>query len=252
MDDLWPDEERAQAPDSPGGGAPAAPSSPPEPDPGGAETSVDCDPGPDASAGDTHAGIEPEEGSVGTDLAAGGGELARLAELFEERLAYDRFKEEQITRLHEELQDHRRDLLGRALRPLLAGLIRIHDELDRARESTRTATPEELTPERVAGLLEGFQDDVVLLLDQHGVARTESPGDRFEPRLQTAVRRIPTADEALVGRIARRLRPGFVSDGTPLKKERVEVFVAEADASPTTSGGAGSPASRETSQEEPR
>lgn len=227
MDDSKPDEELSQAP-------------------------IEDDPRPEEPAGEVPVEAAVEDGNGTRGLAAVGRELSRLVELFQERLAYDGFKEEQITRLHQELQDHRRDLLGRALRPLLAGLVRIHDELDRARESMETGTPEELTPEGVARLLEGFQDDVVLLLDQHGVARTESSGDRFEPRHQTAIRRIPTADGALVGRIARRLRPGFVLDGTPLRKERVEVFVADAEAPPITPEGAGSPAPRDVSHKEPQ
>jgi molecular chaperone GrpE (heat shock protein) len=178
---------------------------------------------------------DPAPSSELADLAAG---LARLTELFEDRLANDRFKEGQITRLHEELQGHRRGLLSRALRPLLIGLIRLHDELGRSRDHLASGPSAELSGDRIDGVLEGFQEDVELLLDQNGVTRSNSLNDRFDPRLQTILRTVPTDDPDRVGRIVRRLRAGFELDGAPLRKEGVEVLVAAEDAPPIVAPGA--------------
>lgn len=168
-------------------------------------------------------GVAPEVGSA-ADLAAG---LDRLAELIEDKLAQDHFKERQVAQLHEELQAHRQGVLEKALRPLLMGLVRIHDELGRERDRLPSAQSEEvLQSGQVDALLAGFQDDVELLLEQHGVSRSRSPDDHFDPRLQTAVATVPTDDPERVGAIARRVRAGFERDGTPLRKERVDVFVA--------------------------
>ena len=186
---------------------------------------------------------DPEEAEHPREIVVGSGQLselttrvARLAELFEERLVYDQFKERQITQLHEELQAHRQGLLERALRPLLMGLVRLHDELGRVRDHLSSTPSEARSADQVDLLVEGFQDDVELLLDQNGVNRSCSQDDRFDPRLQTSVGTVPTDDLGRIGAIARRVRAGFERDGVPLRKERVEVFVAAAAGVPVTPG----------------
>lgn len=145
---------------------------------------------------------------------------------FRDKLALDRFKEEQIARLHEELQDYRNDLISRTARQILQGLIRLHDDLGKVTASLRQRPAGEMTPERFFRQLEGFQDDVELLLGQHEVEKFEIPGDEFEPRRQTAVRTVPADDSTQVGRIAERVRSGFQQGSTLLQKERVAVYTA--------------------------
>ena len=105
-------------------------------------------------------------------------------------------------------------------------MIRLHDNLGKVAASLRQKPAEELTPERFFKLLEGFQDDVEMLLDQHGVEKFEAGGEEFDPRRQTASFNVPTGDPARVGRIAERLRPGFEQGEALLQKERVAVFAA--------------------------
>jgi molecular chaperone GrpE (heat shock protein) len=162
-----------------------------------------------------------------TSIAVGFSEVLRE---FRDKLAFDRFKEDQITRLHEELQAYRNDLIDRTARQILQGLIRLHDDLGRVTASLRQRPAEELTSERFFQQLAGFQDDVELLLGQHEVERFEVPGEDFDPRRQTAARTIPVDDCTLAGRIAERVRPGFQQGETLLQKERVAVYT-------TTNGG---------------
>ncbi len=148
-----------------------------------------------------------------------------LHKAFADKLALDRHKEQQIDALHSELQEHKRGLLARASRPLLSGLVRLHDNLGRMAEDLRRESPEELTPERFFGILEGFQDDVEITLEDHGVSLFLEPSERFEPRRQTSRRTVETDDENRVGTIAHRVRPGFEQEATFLQKERVDVYV---------------------------
>jgi len=149
----------------------------------------------------------------------------RLEKLLEARFANDRFREEQITRLHEELQSYKKDLLARVTHPLIHGLIRLHDDLTRATEALQERPPEEQTPERWRRAMEGFGDDLLLLLERQGVATFEHPSHTFDPHTQTAVRRDSAPDPQQVGGIAARVRPGFQQGTTVLRKERVAVFV---------------------------
>lgn len=152
--------------------------------------------------------------------------FADLLQELRDRFALDRFKEEQITKLHDELQAYRNDLILRPVRQVLQGLIRLHDDLGKVVASLRQKPSEELTPERFFQQFEGFQDDVELLLNQNGTQRFEITGDEFNAHRQTALRTVPTEDPALVGRIAERLRPGFEQGETLLQKERVTVYAA--------------------------
>jgi molecular chaperone GrpE len=152
--------------------------------------------------------------------------FADLLQELRDRFALDRFKEEQITKLHDELQAYRNDLVLRPVRQVLQGLIRLHDDLGKVVASLRQKPAEELTPERFFQQLEGFQDDVELLLNQNGVERFETSGEEFNAHRQTALRTVPTEDPSLAGRIAGRLRPGFEQGETLLQKERVAVYAA--------------------------
>jgi molecular chaperone GrpE len=145
-----------------------------------------------------------------------------------DQLALDHFREQQIDRLHQELQGYKTDLLRRAIRPLLLGLIRLHDNLGKVQDSLRQVPPAELRPERITGFLDGFRGDLELLLEEHEVLRFETAGERFDPHRQTAARTVPAADPGSVGHVAERLRPGFAQGEAMLQKERVAVYVAAA------------------------
>jgi len=49
-----------------------------------------------------------------------------LLDAFNQKLAFDNFKEKQIDRLHEELQAYKSDLLLKATQPLIAAMIKLH------------------------------------------------------------------------------------------------------------------------------
>ena len=185
---------------------------------------VQAPPPLEAGASETPpAGETPSHELTLLKQAVGEGFAAIMNE-FRDKLALDLFKEEQITKLHDELQSYKSDIDSRTTRQILLGVIRLHDDLGRVATSLRQLPAEELTPERLCGQLEGFQDDVELLLGQHSVVRFADSGEEFDPRRQTALRTAPAAAPELVGRIAARLRPGFEQGETVLQKERVAVF----------------------------
>jgi len=146
------------------------------------------------------------------------------------RWALDRFREEQVDTLHAELQEHKRDLLGRALQPIFQGLIRLHGDLQKTVEALRDKDPEELTVERFFGVMAGFHEDMELLLERHGVTKFEQDGDVFEPARQTALRTEPAPRADLTGRILARIRPGFEQGDILLRKEGVAVWASPPDA----------------------
>lgn len=152
--------------------------------------------------------------------------VARIEGALESKHALDCFREAQVDRLHAELQDHRNDLVGKAVRPVFRSMIRLHDDVGKVLDALGRDEPEALSAERMLGLLRGFRDDVETALDQHGVTTFRLPTEEFDPRRQTVARTIETDEPARVGHIAGRVNPGFESGDAVLQKERVAVYVA--------------------------
>lgn len=178
---------------------------------------------------------KPEEaGDVATRLEgcvqAG---VARVLEAFEHKLAYDAAKQRQIDLLHEELQQHRSDAISRASRPLVHGVIRLHDDIGKLVASLREKAHAELSPERFLALLEGLQEDVELVLSQNGIAAFRETGNALDLRRQRVLRKVPTSDSSLADKVAESLRPGFEQRGEVLEKERVAAYAFEAAPTPT-------------------
>jgi molecular chaperone GrpE len=183
--------------------------------------------------------ISEESQEIKSELAVHhdlSGSLAKLEELvdkrfeqvfktFEEKLTYDRVKEDQISRLHDELQAYKADLVAKTARPLTSGIIRFHDDVGRIVEALRKRDVAELTPDRFFKVIQGFQQDIEIVLSDNGVEAYSEPGDTFDPHRQKALATVPSTDAALTGHIAARLRPGFEQSGTVLQKERVAVYV---------------------------
>ena len=147
-----------------------------------------------------------------------------ILKAFDAKLAYDASKQVQVDRLHEELQQHRSDLVTRAARPLVRGMVRLHDDIGKLVSALRAKSADELSPERFFSLLEGLQEDVEIVLGQNGIATFREPSGPFDPRRQRVLRKVTTCEEELAGAVAESLRPGFEQGTEILEKERVATF----------------------------
>jgi molecular chaperone GrpE len=149
----------------------------------------------------------------------------RVQSALEERLALDRFRENQIDKLHAEVQGYKADVVSKAVRPVLQSLIRLHDDLGKVIDALRAEDEAALSPQRLLTLLEGFHEDVELALDHNGVSVFRTTTDEFDPRRQKAVRTVDAEEPAHAGRVAARVRPGFEQGDVIVEKERVAVYV---------------------------
>lgn len=150
----------------------------------------------------------------------------QLQESFDNKLAYDATKQQQIDKLHHELVEHRQDMVAKTKRPLVLSILRVYDDLGRLIDKySNEGQLAGLTPERALKLICGIQEDIEILLDQNGILSFTSPSDTFEPKRQSVVEKVPTSDISQVGVIAKRVRLGFEQGNELLKKERVNVYV---------------------------
>jgi molecular chaperone GrpE len=151
----------------------------------------------------------------------------KLSHQFEHKLVYDQTKQQQIDTLHNELQKYRSDLIAKTNRPLVNGIIRLHDDIEKIVAKFETKPKEPLSRDRLIKILLGTAEDIEILLDQNGVLAFQEPLEAFNPQRQRSIRSIATDDAALNGRVAERLRPGFEQGDEILRKETVTVYVSD-------------------------
>jgi molecular chaperone GrpE len=151
--------------------------------------------------------------------------ISKVLNAFEQKMAFDAAKQQQIDRLHAELQEYRTDLIAKTNRPLVNGLIHLHDNIGRLIEGLKSKPTEQLEPDRFFKAIGGIQDDIEILLDQNGIAAFTEQDETFQPRRQRALKKVSTTEEELVGRVAEQLKPGFEQGNEIVQKERVSVYV---------------------------
>jgi len=155
-------------------------------------------------------------------------EMSQLFKVFEQKIAFDASKQQQIDRLHTELQQYRTDLIAKTNRPLVNGLIQLYGEIGQLITRLKSKPNDQLEPALFLKTITGIQEDIEILLDQNGItAFTEEQVDTLQPRRQRAIKNLPTTDDKQVGTVAERLMPGFEQGNEIIQKERVIVYVLD-------------------------
>lgn len=138
---------------------------------------------------------------------------------------YDRAKarEAVIDRLHEENQRLRVGEAREFLRPVLADLRQLRDDLlGQAR-----SVPETMSATNVAVLLESYADSTTIILERYGVsAVSPQPRAPFDPRRHCATETMTAPGQELDGMIATVLSDGYEDayTGTVIAPARVIVY----------------------------
>jgi molecular chaperone GrpE (heat shock protein) len=139
-----------------------------------------------------------------------------------------RVREVVIDRLHEENQRLRAGEARELLRPVLADLRRLRDDLLRQARSL----PETISSANAAVLLESYADSAALILERYGVTpvRPALPVS-FDPRRHRAAGVTETSDPELAGTVALILSDGYETADTGATVAPASVIVyRQADA----------------------
>jgi molecular chaperone GrpE len=144
-----------------------------------------------------------------------------LLHQFETKIQYDRSKDQQIDKLHNELQKYKADLLLKAAKPLYVGMIRIFDDVSKKLDllSADVSLNQTTITE-----LEIIKTDIIYLLEENDIFPYQMDSVTFLPDAQTVAKRIPTQDQELIGKIHKSSLPGFKLNQQILIKERVYVY----------------------------
>jgi molecular chaperone GrpE len=162
----------------------------------------------------------PAVGELLAQVAAATQEIAAAENRYHARAEQ---REGVIDYLRSELDLLRRGERRGLLRPVLAELCRLRDDLLK-----QAATlPADFSADKAADLLRSYAETIELTLENNGVV-TYAPdsGDPFNPRLHRRIRGAPTADPALAGHVAGIQRDGYldIEANSPIAPAEVSVY----------------------------
>lgn len=169
-------------------------------------------PEPAGPADAAASGAVPPSGPDGQDtagavLAGISADIQRLLVASERYHARAEQREGVIDHLRAEVERLRRGERRGLLRPLLAEMCRLRDDLLRQAEDL----PGEFDAERARLLLRSYADSVMVALEDNGVvAFTPADGEPFNPRMHRRVGGEQAGNPGQAGRIARVRRSGYL------------------------------------------
>ena len=146
-------------------------------------------------------------------------QLASLAQAFDAKIKYDHIKDEQITRLHQEVEGYKNGLHLSLLRPIFDDLIAMYDDLGQI-----IGRYLDTLPENFIKSLRAFQAGILETLRRNGVEFYQEASPTYNSERQRVNQPIDTPDPAQDRLIARRVRPGFAYGGRVLRPELVDVY----------------------------
>ena len=153
-------------------------------------------------------------------------EVGKVREEFDAKLRYDKTKQQAIDSLHEENQKYKRDLVGKAVRPLVLAVLRFQTEMGKQADAWRKEPGDHTSDKNKAlKLLQGFEEDVEVLLENFGLKSYRgTPRESFDARRQRVLSVIPTPDRKMDRLVHECVRPGFEWDGQIVETEGVNVY----------------------------
>jgi molecular chaperone GrpE (heat shock protein) len=161
------------------------------------------------------------EAEPGTKISAA---LIALQEAFDAKIRYDRVQEQQIAALHQELEAHRRGLYQQILKPVLADIVGLYDDIAKMDFGLAEANAEIEQASAFARERGFLLDSIEEILQRYGVTMYACESDAIDRSRQRVIDVTPTDNADFDRRVARRVRPGFEVDGKILRPEWVVAY----------------------------
>lgn len=166
---------------------------------------------------------EVEENSVKTiislsDIFAG---ISTLKKQFDERLSYDKTKEEAFEHLYKELDEFKKNNIFNHNRPLYIDIILLFDRIENIRTGIDHLNSSLAGIESILGTL---SDEILEILYRQGIEIIIHSLKKFDPTIQRAIGVEKTFQEEENNQIARIVRRGFRFNNQILRAEEVLVL----------------------------
>ena len=152
--------------------------------------------------------------------------IDNLNSLFNARIMHTDHEEKIVDQMHKELQKYKEDMYAQLVRPILLDVIEVRDSIMRM-AATYLAKPEgeQNIPNKT---FSDYAYDLQDILEKNSVEIYRSKlGDDFTPIKQRVIKKVPTADESLHGKVAESLSCGYSYNGRPISAEKITVYYYE-------------------------
>lgn len=143
--------------------------------------------------------------------------LKKLTRKIEERFLIDTLRDEQISELSAELRKHKEDLLFRAMKPLINGIIDLMDDIGEVIKYR----PEN---DNCCLILDKFKNQTLDVLGLIDITSYSSNNLNFDPKLHNVVSTEPTEDQSLDKVIYTSCQSGYMYYDKVIRKERVIMY----------------------------
>lgn len=154
-------------------------------------------------------------------------QLSSLEALFTKRIMYTDHEEKTLDRMHSELQRYKEDLYFKLIKPILVDVLEMRDSIIRMAEMY--AAKPEGQQDIPLKTFSNYAYDLQEILEKNGIEIFRSePGGDYIPLRQRVVKKLPTTDETLHGKVAQSITSGYLNGDKVLSPEKVSVYVYEA------------------------
>lgn len=153
-------------------------------------------------------------------------QIEALNALFNTRIMHTEHEEKIVDQMHKELQKYKGDMYAKLVRPILLDVIEVRDSIMRM-AATFLAKPEgeQSIPNKT---FSDYAYDLQDILEKNSVEIYRSTtGDDFIPIKQRVIKKIPTANESLHGKIAESLSCGYSYNGRTISAEKITIYYYE-------------------------
>jgi len=170
--------------------------------------------------------------TIQSDIAKLGEQIAGLSKLFEAKILHTEHEEKIVDQMHKELQKYKEDMYSQLVRPILLDIIEIRDSVLRISAIHRSKPEEE--QKIPLKTFEMYASDVQEILEKNNIEiyRSERNTD-FIPVRQRAIKKTPTTDENLHGKIAESFTDGYTYMGKTVTPEKIAIYFFESQQIPT-------------------
>ena len=164
--------------------------------------------------------------AISSDVVKLTEQVAGLSKLFETKILHTEHEEKIVDQMHKELQRYKEDMYSQLVRPILLDIIEIRDSILRI-SSAHHSKPEgeQNVPLKT---FEMYASDVQEILEKNSIEIYKSEiNTDFVPVRHRAIKKAPTPDESLHGKIAESLSDGYTYMGKTITPEKIVVYYYE-------------------------
>jgi molecular chaperone GrpE (heat shock protein) len=160
---------------------------------------------------------KPADGGV--DAAPLLAELKGLREAMEQQNEQETSQQRAFDQLYEELKQYKEDFIYQMEKPLLLDLLLFYDSMNWFQQSL---VKKDLSPDVIADSFQYLIDEFLELLYRRDVIPMETP-DKFDRKIQKAIKTVETPNPAEDNTIHQILKRGFLRGGRLLRAEEVVI-----------------------------